>query len=116
VYAFYTEYNGTPTNTNSDGYTNTQFDVYVGDNVSRSSIDVGVLLNANAARVRAPAKGLNDSCIVWAGGQRFFGSTRYMTNAVRVPSPASSTATTIAGVNAKYDELLAALQSAGLLS
>jgi hypothetical protein len=39
-----------------------------------------------------------------------------MTNAVRVPSPASSTATTIAGVNAKYDELLAALQSAGLLS
>jgi len=97
AWALYSEYNGSPTNTNTDGYTNTPFDIYVADNISRSDIDCGVLLNADAAHVRAPASGLNDSCSVRAGGDRVFGSTKYHTPH-EVTAPAACTATTVAGV------------------
>lgn len=69
----YNEYNGSPTNTNTDGYTNTAYDVYVGDNCVRSFVHVGVVFNNNNSHIRLP--GFNPTTIqVWAGGQKLFGN------------------------------------------
>jgi len=70
----YAEYNGSPNHTNTDGYTNTPIDIYVGDNCVRSFIGIGVLLNASTTHVRLPA--FNPATIqVWEGGRRLFGDT-----------------------------------------
>jgi hypothetical protein len=97
AWGLYSEYNGSPTNTNTDGYTNTPYDIFVGDNTSRSEIDCGVLFNGSASHVRAPAAGLNDSCFVKAGGDRLFGSTKSHMP-YRVASPSNCTAATVADV------------------
>lgn len=80
AYGLYAEDNGSPTNTNTDGYTNTaldtnarQVDFYIGDNCSRSWINIGTVFNSNLAHVRAPAQGLNDSIWVGSGGDRYYG-------------------------------------------
>jgi hypothetical protein len=100
--ALYTEYNHTPTNQNTDGYTGSDVDIFVGDDVSRSKIEVGVLLNGLSSHVRAPAVGLNTSCGVFAGPDRLFTSaagvtTKYHTPH-QIPAPANCTATDIAGI------------------
>lgn len=107
----YGEYNGSPTNTNTDGYTNTPFDFYIGDNCSRSKIEIGTLFNSSFSHVRAPSKGLNDSCYVGQGGQRAFVSTGYMLP-YEASAQADSTATTVAGIVADFNALLAKLRSA----
>lgn len=70
---FYAEFNGTPTNTNTDGYTNTPYDIWIGDNCVRSEFRIGVLLNSNVGKVRLPA--FNPATIqVWEGGKKLFGN------------------------------------------
>lgn len=72
----YGEYNGSPDNTDTRGYETTPYDFRIDDNVSRSKIELGVLLNNDSqngiTHVRAPARGLNDSCIVTVGSQRIY--------------------------------------------
>jgi hypothetical protein len=109
----YAEKNGTVDGGNT-GYTNTTFDFYVGDNLSRSSIGLGVVFNAVATHVRAPAKGLNDSIIVYRGGTRFFTSTGYQMP-YTAGAQADSTATTVAGVVSDLNALLAKLRSVNVL-
>lgn len=77
----YAEYNGSPSNTNSDGYTNTKLDYFIGDNCSHSSVAIGAVLGNDVAKIRAPRLGLNDSVLVTYGGYRIFGST-----AVKLPT------------------------------
>ncbi|WP_331713369.1 glycosyl hydrolase family 28-related protein [Noviluteimonas gilva] len=120
TYALYTEYNHSPTNTTADGYTNTAvsstqrvLDIDAGS--SRSLIDGGVMLNASPTRMRAPNKGVNDATEVFAGGQRFHGSARYM-KPVRGTAPANAAEVNIAGVNTKINELITALRNAGVFS
>jgi hypothetical protein len=114
TFALYTEYNHSPTNTNTDGYTGSSVDINVTAS-SRSLIDTGVLLNADSAHVKAPASGSDDSCLVTAAGRRFFNSTGYMTGH-RVTGPAASTASDLATLKADYNALLSALRSGGHIS
>lgn len=107
----YGENNGSPTNTNTDGYTLVPYDFFVGDNLSRSKIEIGTVFSNDFTTVRAPAKGLNDAIYVGQGGQRIFGSTQYMTP-YEGSSQADSTATTVAGIVADFNALLAKLRSA----
>lgn len=88
AYGLYAEFNGSPTNTNTDGYTNTPYDFYIGDNISRSFINIGTLFGASSTHVRAPSRGLNDGCMVMSGGRRIYSSTTYM-----VATEASAVAT-----------------------
>lgn len=70
----YAEHNGTPTNTDTDSYTNTAYDFYLGDNCTKSHFGLGVLLNGDTGKVRLP--GFNPATIqVWEGGKRLFGDT-----------------------------------------
>lgn len=107
----YGEFNGSPTNTNTDGYTNTDYDFYIGDNLSRSKIEIGVVFSNSFTHVRAPTKGLNDGCYVGQGGQRIFGSTAYMLP-YEGSAQSDSTATTVSGIVADFNSLLAKLRSA----
>ena len=73
----YAEYNGTPTNSNTDGYTNTKLDFFVAANCNHSTIRIGSLFNNDMTHVLAPLKGINDAVRVLWGGMRFFGSAAY---------------------------------------
>lgn len=110
----YAEYNGTPTNTNTDGYTNTPYDFYVGDNLSRSHIAIGTVFNNNNTHVRAPSSGLNDSIAVMVGGDRIFVSSSFHTPH-EVSSQVDSTATDVAGLKTDFNALLAKLRNAGVI-
>lgn len=69
----YAEFNGSPTNTNTDGYTNTPYDFYIGDNAVRTWFGIGTLLNNSTSHVRLP--GFNAATIqVWQAGQKLFGN------------------------------------------
>jgi hypothetical protein len=93
VYWIYGEYNGSPSHTNTDGYTNTSYDVYVGDNLSRSWVQIGVLFNASSTHVRMPAS--NTTSQVWSGGQPL--STHIPKRAATFSSISSPDATAAAG-------------------
>lgn len=103
----YAEFNGSPTNTNTDGYTNTPYDFYVGDNFSRSQIGIGTVFNSSNTHVRAPSSGLNDGISVMVGGDRIFTSTAY-----HVPHK-TATALTSTSTNA---QIVTALQAANCVS
>lgn len=80
MYGPYAEYNGTPTNTNTDGYTNTPYDWYFGDACSKSWFQIGTTLvlstnNGGDNTIRLPASGAAGSIQVWVGGARKFGTT-----------------------------------------
>lgn len=111
----YTEYNGSPSNTNTDGYTNTPFDIFVGDNCSRSNIHVGTVFNASVSHIRAPASGLNDSIKVYMGGDRIFGSSAFHTPH-EVAGPAAPSFATLADAQAWCTSLRSALISGGTIS
>jgi hypothetical protein len=111
--SLYAEKNGSVDSGNT-GYTNTPFDFYIGDNLSRSSIGLGVVFNASSTHVRAPSKGLNDSIIVWRGGTRFFSSTGSQMPYLGA-TITNSTATTVAGIVSDYNALLAALRSCNVI-
>jgi hypothetical protein len=111
----YSEYNGSPSNTNTDGYTNTPYDIYVGDNFSRSWIQVGTVFNNSNSHVRAPTSGLNDGIAVYVGGDRIFGSSSFH-QPHEVAGPAASTASTVAGIVSDFNSLLTALRSGGTIS
>lgn len=73
MWGVYAEYNGSPTNTNTDGYTNTPYDFWFGDNCTKSWFQIGTLLNGNTGKARLPAFNPN-SIQVWHGGQKLFGN------------------------------------------
>lgn len=81
AYGLYAELNCSPDNTDTNGYQNTAlstterlYDFYIGDNISRSWINIGTVFNSNNAHVRAPSRGLNESCGVFSGANRLYGA------------------------------------------
>lgn len=72
--ALYAEYNGSTDNTDTNGYVNTQYDFYLGDNCVRSWIGIGVVFGANLSHVRVPSVNSNQ-IQVWEGGRKIFGDT-----------------------------------------
>jgi hypothetical protein len=126
VLGIYHEQNGcsAPGN-NATAYVTTSYDVYVGDNVSRSLINVGTVFNNSNSHVRAPAKGLNDGLGVFVGADRIYGSTSYHvpvqggTVASVSTANASDLATAIALANANktaINALIVALQASNALT
>lgn len=73
----YAEYNGTPTNTNTDGYTNTQLDFSLAAACNHSTIEIGSLFDNKLIHALAPLKGQNDAVVMLWGGMRIFGSVAY---------------------------------------
>jgi hypothetical protein len=103
----YAEYNCSPDNTNTNGYTNTalsttdrKVDTYVGDNVSRSDFNLAAVLNNDATHVRAPQA--NRTTVVRSGDTRY----NPMCDAVAV-----STATTVAQLTADFNAAMAKLRA-----
>lgn len=90
-------------------------DIYVGDNLSRSDIQCGVLFGASSTHVRAPTSGLNDGLIVRAGGDRVFGSTKSHTPH-EVAGPAAPSFATLADAQTFCAALRTALISGGTIS
>lgn len=98
------------------------YDFYVGDNISRSWINIGTLFGSSTTHVRAPARSLNDTIFVANGGQRIFASTKYhlsYESPTQVPNVstanASDLATAITLVNSlktSHNNLLDALRGA----
>lgn len=120
AYGLYGERNGcsTPGDEATD-YTTTPFDFYFEDNTSRSWANVGTLFGSSTTHIRAPARNLNDGCMVMQGGRRIWGSTAYMMTSEAGAIPTVSTAnatdlpTAIALVNAlktSHNNLLAQLR------
>lgn len=115
AYGLYSELNGSPSHTTADDYTTTPYDIYVGDNCSRSYIDCGVVYNNDNTHVRAPNRGLNDSCMVVVGGMRIFTSTAY-----HIPARTSTGIANLAGgatltdVINKVNEIISALETSGV--
>lgn len=77
MHGTYAEFNGSPTNTNTDGYTNTAFDFYFGDNCLNSWFNIGTAFGGSTAiknsHIRVP--GFNpDRIQVWDGGRKLFGN------------------------------------------
>lgn len=99
AYGLYAEQNGcsTPGN-NGTAYATTSVDFYIGDNISRSHINIGTLFSSSLTHVRAPSRGLNDGCAVYQGGRRIFSSTSYTvpTESTAVPSVSTANATDLA--------------------
>lgn len=110
----YAEYNGSPTNTNTDGYVNTPYDFMIGDNCSRSVIGIGAVLNNNYGRILAPTQGLNDSIGVFVGGDRIFASAAFHTPH-EIAGLVPSTATSLAALVADYNKMLTALKKGSSL-
>lgn len=85
LYAAYAEQNWSPNNTGLDGdrYIGSTHDFYLGDNIVRSWINMGVLYSVLTDRVRLPLSGTwgastggNTAQIqVWEGGRRGYGAT-----------------------------------------
>lgn len=72
----YAEWNGSPDNTNTNGYQNTLYDFHIGDNCTHSWFGIGVLFGNNLTEklthIRLP--GFNSNSIqVWYGGRKLFG-------------------------------------------
>jgi hypothetical protein len=74
MWGTYAEYNGSPTNTNTDGYTNTPYDFYFGDNCTKSWFQIGTLLNGDVGKARVPAVNAG-TMQIWHGGQKLWGNT-----------------------------------------
>lgn len=126
AYGLYGERNGcsTPGNESTD-YTTTPFDFYIGDNVSRSWINIGTLFGSSTTHVRAPSRGLNDGLAVMQGGRRIYGSTSFMvpteSNAVAnvTTANASDLATCISLANSlktTLNDLLAQLRTGNTIA
>lgn len=102
--------NGVDDNTNN--YQNTDYDFFIGDNVSRSHILLGTVFGASYTHVRAPTRGLNEGCGVFHGGLRIYGSTAY-----RMTTRSSTAVANLAGgatltdVINKVNELLTQLRA-----
>lgn len=116
VSGVYAEYNGSPDNTDTRGYETTPYDFFIDDNVSRSKIELGVVFNNDNSHVRAPARGLNDSCIVSVGGQRIYTTAGGTTQTFFIACEGPVVANLAGGADlpttvAKVNELLAALRS-----
>lgn len=114
--ALYAEDNWTPTNSNSDGYTNGGVvDVYLGDNCSRSNIGVGTVFNNDNSHVRAPTSGLNDGTFMYVGGDRIFGSTASHTPHETSTFSALTGSETLAQVITQVNLIRTKLQTAGVV-
>jgi hypothetical protein len=114
-YGLYAEYNGSPTNSNTDGYVNTPYDFFIGDNCNHSAIYIGTPFGGNATHIRAPASGLNDSNGVFCGGDRVFGSAfSHQPHEVTTFSALLSTATLSDVIN-QCNLIRTKLQTAGVV-
>lgn len=94
LYWCYAEFNGSPTNTNADGYTNTPYDFFVGDGMNRSNIQIGVLFGGSSSHVRIPTA--STTIAVYAGGNPL--STWIPKRAATVSSVSAADATDLASV------------------
>lgn len=107
-YGTYAEYNGSPTRNNSNAYTNTTYDYYFGNNIVRTMFVIGVLLNANAARVRTPPTS-NTTCYIYEGGRAL---------SAIIPKRAGTVATfngtTVAAINTQLNTAFATLRAANI--
>lgn len=95
----------------SSGYVNTPYDYYVGDTVTHSLIAPAVIQAPITDRIRVPRNADGslkyvEGLEVSIGGKRLTPMCQSVTN---------STATTVAGVNAKINELLAELRARNVL-
>lgn len=74
VSGMYGEFNGSPSNTNTDGYTNTLLDFKIENAAVRTWFGIGTLFNNSSTHVGLPT--LNSNAIqVWNAGQQLFGAT-----------------------------------------
>jgi hypothetical protein len=111
----YGEYNGSPTNTNTDGYTNTALsatdrlvDFHFGDSANRVKANLAAVLGNNDAHVRVPSAGnaVSAKVDVTAGGKR------YTPMAAAV---STSSATTLSQLVANYNALITALKNGKII-
>jgi hypothetical protein len=77
AFNLYAEFNGSPTQTNTDGYTNTPFDYDISPSCNHSTIELGSVFSNLITHCNAPIKGSNDAVVVKWGGMRVFGSVAY---------------------------------------
>lgn len=111
----YAEYNGSPDNTNTNGYTNTalsttdrRVDFHFGDSLTRVTANLSAVLNNDATHVRVPSasNAVSARIDVAAGG------SRYTPLAVTV---ATTAATTVSAVDAKINTLITNLKNAKVI-
>jgi hypothetical protein len=94
------------------GYTNTPYDVYVGDNMANSNIRIGSVNGSADVRIRIPRNEDGTAKFI-AGLDVSYGGRRLTPMCAAV---SDSTATTIAGVNAKLNALMAELRNRKIMA
>jgi hypothetical protein len=94
------------------GYVNTPYDVYVGDDMANSNIRVGSVNGPADTRIRIPRNADGTAKFI-AGLEVTYGGRRLTPMCAAV---SDSTATTIAGVNAKLNQLMAELRNRKIMA